>query len=84
MGAARQPCVLQAEKSRADMFTRCKASSFVNERGWLSSFVLPQIYPCISVLKGKNREVNRQFFESDPEIAEFCPKYRICVLVTGN
>jgi len=32
----------------------------------------------------KNSEINREFFEFDPEIVEFCPKYTNLVLGTGN
>jgi hypothetical protein len=35
-------------------------------------------------LDDKNSEINREFFEFDPEIAQFCPKYASCVLGTGN
>jgi hypothetical protein len=33
--------------------------------------------------KAKNRENNRQFFEFDPEIIEFCPKSANLVCRTG-
>jgi len=36
------------------------------------------------ILNSKNSEINREFFEFDPEIAEFCPKYASFVLGTGN
>jgi hypothetical protein len=32
----------------------------------------------------KNSEINSEFFEFEPEIAEFCPKYANRVLGTGN
>jgi hypothetical protein len=32
----------------------------------------------------KNSEIYREFFEFEPEIAEFCPKYAGLVLGTGN
>jgi hypothetical protein len=32
----------------------------------------------------ENSEIYREFFEFDPEIAEFCPKYANLVLGSGN
>jgi hypothetical protein len=32
----------------------------------------------------KNSEIYREFFEFDPEIGEFCPKYANPIFGTGN
>jgi hypothetical protein len=35
------------------------------------------------ILNGKNREINREFFEFDAEIAEFCPNSAILLQEQG-